>query len=81
MPNYTEQARQAINEIRSYLKNAPPGVSHIDVRAGDLAEALGIPAKNVKSVADALYEKMNSKDQVIEEPPSGLGANLTIRFR
>ena len=56
---------------------------YADVEAGDLHRRVGgYPGKNHRMpvCCGVMKQNMKSGDRIIEEPPSGQGASLIIRF-
>jgi len=74
--------RNALNKI---LKSAQVrGLPHVDVRAGDLHRQVGGypgPGHRMPVCCDAMRGTIQAGDIVLEEPPSGLGASLKIRYK
>jgi hypothetical protein len=81
MPN-TLDFQKALTKM---LQNAQAqGLSYVDVKAGDLHHYVGdYPGSNHRMPAccNAMRRMMKSGDEVLHAPPSGLGANLKIRYR
>jgi 5-methylcytosine-specific restriction protein A len=60
------------------------GLPHIDVIAGWLHEEVGEypgPEERMPMCCAVMRGEMRPGDQVVEEPPRGVGASLTIRYR
>lgn len=60
------------------------GQPHVDVNSGDLHREVGGypgPAHRMPACCNVLRAAMRTGDEVIEAPPSGMGASLTIRFK
>jgi 5-methylcytosine-specific restriction protein A len=71
--------------LRAQLNRAQKrGLSHIDVKAGDLHRRLGgSPAypHRIPSCCEAMYAEKRAGDVIITRPPEGKGASLTIRYK
>ena len=67
------------------LREAPlTGADHLDVNAGDLHREVGVYPKSghaMPTCCAVMRAAMNEGDLVLLSPPSGYGANLTIRYR
>lgn len=60
------------------------GASSVTVRAGDLHRRVGgYPGRNHRMpvCCEVMRSAMGAGDRVIDEPPSGKGASLTIQYR
>jgi hypothetical protein len=71
--------------LRAQLNRAQKrGLSHIDVKAGDLLRRLGgsqaYPLR-IPSCCEAMYAEKRAGDVIITRPPEGKGATLTIRYK
>jgi hypothetical protein len=71
-------------ELRRQLAYARRlGKSYLDLNSGELHRDVGgYPGHNHRMpvCCDAMIDEMNSKDQVLSQPPKGRGASLTIRY-
>jgi 5-methylcytosine-specific restriction protein A len=71
--------------LRAQLYRAQKhGLSHIDVKAGDLHRRVGgHPANShrMPSCCEAMYAEKKAGDVIISRPPEGKGATLTIRYK
>jgi len=68
---------EKLNESKE--KNHP----YVDITSGDLHRAIGgYPGANHRMPLCCLVmkEMMAKKDEIIQEPPSGMGATLVIRY-
>jgi len=81
-PPTTDDFRE---EIRRQFSNAcHANQTHIDINAGQLHRAVGGypgPSHAMPSCCNAMREASRPGDDVLEEPPKGKGASLTIRYR
>jgi 5-methylcytosine-specific restriction protein A len=72
-------------ELKAQLYRAQKrGLSHIDIKAGDLHRRLGgYPAQShqMPSCCEAMYAEKNAGDVIIARPPEGKGASLTVRYK
>ena len=60
------------------------GASHVDVNAGDLHRGVGGypgPDHRMPNCCQVMRGEMAAGDEVVESPPGGHGASLTIRYR
>jgi 5-methylcytosine-specific restriction protein A len=60
------------------------GHDHIDVNAGDLHREVGVypkPGHRMPTCCAAMRAGMGAGDVVLDEPPKGSGASLTIRYQ
>ncbi len=63
---------------------AQQGKSYIDVTSGDLhREVGGYPGQNHRMPAccEVMKRMMNPGDHILDEPPSGQGATLIVRYK
>ena len=71
-------------EIRKILKTeTDKGSKYVDITSGDLHRKVGgYPGKNhsMPTCCDVMKSLMKSKDEVLQSPPKGKGATLTIRY-
>jgi hypothetical protein len=77
-----------IAEIKAQFNRANGNAkSSLDINAGDLHRTLGgyPPQKgashHMPSCCDAMRETMKVGDEIIESPPKGRGASLTVRYK
>lgn len=83
MPN-AEDFRDELN--RQIRRAENDGRTHVDIRSGDLHEAVGgYPGTNhsMPSCCNVMYAEMNNRigSTVLASPSSGKGANLVIRYK
>ena len=75
---------KALHALLKWLREAKEaGREYIDVRAGDLHRKVGGypgPDHRMPLCCDVMRRLMGPEDVVLEEPPSGYGANLVIRY-
>ncbi len=74
----------AVPDVREALERQfagaqSSGLRYVDIRAGDLHRDLG--ARNrLPLVCHVMRKLMTASDRILQQPPSGQGANVTIRF-
>jgi 5-methylcytosine-specific restriction protein A len=80
MPSF-EHFRMALRA--QLLRAQKRGLSHIDIKAGDLHRLGGSPAHPhpIPSCCEAMYAEKRAGDVIITRPPEGKGATLTIRYK
>jgi len=79
---YTDDTRNELQNIMNWAKQK--GIIEVTINAGKLGEALGLydsNKNNVKSVCDAMKSMMKEGDKIVDEPPSGEGASVTIKYK
>ena len=57
---------------------------HVDVKSGDLHRRVeGYPGRNHRMplCCEVMKRNMKQRDQILQEPPSGQGATLVIRYK
>ncbi|MCG6534103.1 MAG: ATP-binding protein, partial [Syntrophales bacterium LBB04] len=77
----SDDFRSALEEIFQQAQRS--GKPSVDVNAGDLHRRVGgYPGPNhrMASCSDVLMSEKTSSDTIIEQPPKGKGASLTIRY-
>lgn len=82
MPPTTQDFQNELNEI--LMSTQKQGNPHVDVISGDLHRQVGgYPAHNNRMPLCCSVMKRNMKtgDQILQEPESGQGATLTIRYK
>ena len=70
-----------IEKIRQKFR--AKGEAYVDIVSGDIHRNLGgYPGKNhrMQSCCRAMYEAMNTKDEVLYAPKSTYGATVKIRY-
>lgn len=71
-------------ELRSIFRRNE-GESYIDVNSGKLHRAIGGYSgkgnHRMPVCCDVMYDEMSARDKVLQSPPKGKGASLTIRYR
>ena len=73
--------RRALNQILSNARQK--GLEYIVVNAGELHRLVGgYPGSNHRMpvCCSVMRSMMNHSDCIIDEPPSGQGASLTIKY-
>ncbi len=81
MPPTADDFRRKLDEILTNAKQQ--GRPYIDIRAGDLHRAVGgYPGNNHRMpvCCNVMKGTMKQGDEILESPPSGQGASLTIRY-
>lgn len=80
----TPRAYDFENRLRAIIKEAEDrGDSFIDVISGQLhKEVGGYPGRDHRMPAcvEVMKRTMNEKDRILDQPPSGKGASLKIRY-
>ena len=77
------------SEFRRTLQIAFAGANlqqlpHLDVNAGDLHRLVGDypgPNNRMPVCCDVMYQEFADGDVILEAPPKGKGASLTIRYQ
>lgn len=81
MPDHHDFQEKLLRIFRESQK----GRNHyIDVNSGDLHRSVGgYPGRNHRMplCCDVMKKSMESGDRILEEPPKGRGASLTIRYK
>jgi hypothetical protein len=79
------KAEEFRNALAALLKSASAlGVVAVDVNAGNLHRRVGgYPGNDhrMPQCCQVMRGEMRPTDELVEEPPSGQGASLTIRYR
>lgn len=60
------------------------GKTFVDIRSGDLHKEVGSypgPNHRMPICCNVMRKKVKYTDQILKEPPKGLGANLIIRYK
>jgi len=81
LPNMRDFQKE-LNEIFEIAQNQ--GNPHVDVKSGDLHRRVGgYPKHNHRMPLCCKIMKQNMKqgDQILQQPPSGQGATLLIRYK
>lgn len=72
------------NKLLEMLREAQEkGLSYVDITSGDLHRAVGGYPGNDHRMPLCCYvmkEMMTGKDRIIQQPPSGMGATLIVRY-
>jgi len=69
--------RQALEQQLARAQSS--GLRYVDIRAGDLHRDLG-GRNRLPLVCHVMRKLMTDGDRILQQPPSGQGANVTIRF-
>ena len=67
-----------------FLSAQQQGRNYVNVKSGDLHRKLGgYPSQNHRMpvCCDVMKRNMNQEDTILQQPPSGKGATLLIRFK
>ena len=79
------RADEFISGLRAQWDRAEEGgASHVDINAGDLHRQVGGypgPEHRMPNCCQVMRGEMAAGDEVVESPPGGHGASLTIRYR
>lgn len=71
---------EIVNYINKVLDEArKEGRTYIILRAGDIEKQVGL-SQRVVSVCNAMYECMQSKDEVLSTTPSGYSTTITVKY-
>jgi len=60
------------------------GKNYVDVNSGELHRRIGgYPARDHRMplCCEVMKKNMKKEDQILEQPPKGKGASLTIRYK
>ena len=72
-------------ELYKIFKDAQAiGTLYVDVNSGDLHRRVGgYPGRNHRMplCCEVMKKNMRTGDQILEQPPKGKGASLTIRYK
>ena len=82
MPLTAEDFRDELYRIMA--EAVREGHKYVDVNAGEVHRGLGGcpgPDHRVPVCCKVMKEAMTHGDKVLQEPPSGQGASLTIRYK
>jgi len=82
VPPTAEDFRNALK--KKFQKAQQEGKSFVDVTAGELHRLVGgYPGPNHRMplCCHVMRSMMEDDDEIIEEPPSGQGASLKIRYK
>lgn len=74
---FTNEVERIIDDARN------KGKDYVVINSGDVHRAVGgYPGKSTRmpSCCNAMYKLMKTKDEVLDAPPSGMGASLTIKY-
>ena len=81
MPPTADKFRK---RLREWLKRAEDeGKTHEDINAGELHRDVGDypgPDHRMPECCRVMRDEMRDGDRIIEEPPKGAGASLTVRY-
>lgn len=73
-----------IEEIEDILKDGrAKGHKYVDITSGDVHRRIGgYPGRNhsMPTCCDAMKSLMKPNDKILQSPPKGKGATLTIRY-
>ena len=81
MPPTAQNFQIELNNIFASAKQQ--GKLYVDVRAGDLHRKVGgYPGRNHRMplCCEVMKRNMKPGDRILQQPPSGQGANLVIRY-
>lgn len=81
LPN-AQDFQDELNNI--FLSAQQQGRTYVNVKSGDLHRKLGgYPSQNHRMpvCCDVMKRNMNQEDTILQQPPSGKGATLLIRFK
>jgi len=69
---------------RLFRRAEEDGRPYIDINSGELHRRVGgYPSRNHRMplCCDVMKKNMQTGDQILEKPPKGKGASLTIRYK
>ena len=78
----SEVVRQELR--RQWTRAQERGAPYIDIKAGELHRCVGAypgPDHRMPACCAVLRSEMVGGDTVVQEPPKGQGASLTIRYQ
>ncbi len=75
--NLTQKARDYITEKKMNAKSE--GLKEIILLCNDIQKALGVTQRPA-SICRAMYDSMNSNDEVVFAPAKGLSTTLKIKY-
>lgn len=70
-----------INELKKFSKEN--GESFLMITSGEIHKIIGgYPSKNhrIASCCEAMYDAMKTGDEIVQAPPKGKGASLSIKY-
>ena len=73
--------KKKLEELKANAKET--GELYVIVTSRDLHNLIGgyhTPNHRMASCCDAMYDGMNTSDEVLQTPPKGKGASLTIKY-
>ena len=82
MPPTAQEFQNELDRIFRLAQNQ--GKSYLDVKSGDLHRRVGgYPRHNHRMpvCCEVMRRNMGVGDQIVQEPPSGQGATLIIRYQ
>jgi hypothetical protein len=82
VPPTAEDFRKTLKRIFQDAQNK--GLPYIDVKAGELHRQVGEypgPNHRMPVCSSVMRQMMQQDDIILDEPPRGMGASLTIRYR
>ena len=82
MPHTAQDFQDKLDNIFASAQNQ--GKLYVDVKSGDLHRRVGgYPGHNHRMpvCCEVMRRNMNIGDQILQEPPSGQGATLVVRYK
>ena len=75
--NLTQKAREYITKKKIHAK--ANGLNEITLLCNDIQKALGVTQRPA-SICRAMYDSMNSTDEIVFAPSKGLSTTLKIKY-
>ena len=75
--NLTQKAREYITKKKMHAKEN--GLNEITLLCNDIQKALGVTQRPA-SICRAMYDSMNSTDEIVFAPSKGLSTTLKIKY-
>jgi len=82
MPPTAQDFQNELNKI--FQEAQQQGKSYVDIKSGELHRQVGgYPGHNHRMpvCCRVMRRNMKPQDQILQEPPSGQGATLVIRYK
>jgi len=82
MPPTAQDFQRELDNI--FATATKQGKTYVDVKAGDLHRRVGgypRPNHRMPVCCEVMKRNMKPQDQVLQQPPSGKGASLIIRYK
>jgi hypothetical protein len=76
----TDDFRNELNRIFDAVEKVSSGITGITIRSKDLHDSLS-DKNELPKCCNAMKDAMIDGDELIENPPSGLGANKVVLYK